>query len=416
MKKTVAMFLVLLMLLGMIGVAVTEEHDPVTIVYWHTYSEGELAALEEDVIPAFYEEYPWITVEIVAMPYDQLKQQVIMGVSSGTAPDLMRMDIIWVPEFAAMGALVAVDELEGFAELKDKFFPGPLSTNYYGGHYYGLPLNTNTKTGIWNKAMMEKLGLTEFPVTYDELIALADKLDEGEYLIAVDGANTWTLAPYFYSLGGTYTDPEITVSTGYLNSPESINAIETIVKWNDSGIMSPSILGGVPNKNTGLFTDCVLLGDEGPWMFTSNLEEDLEHVVSGMLPAGPAGSISVVGGENLVMFTSGANNDAAWIFAKFLMTDYAQSIMATKGGLVPTVKHVAESEEVASSTYISAYIDQLNTAAARTPSPVWEKMSDKLNNFFASVLRHEITDYKTALDEMAAEFDVLLAEANAAEE
>ena len=414
MKKLVTLLLALMMILGMTCVS-AEEQDPVNIVFWHTYGEGELAALEEYVMPAFAEEYPWITVEVVAMPYDQLKQQVIMGVASGTAPDLMRMDIIWVPEFAAMGALVAVDELEGFAELKDQFFPGPLSTNYYGGHYYGLPLNTNTKTGIWNKAMMEKLGLTEPPATYDELIALADKLGEGEYLIASDGANTWGLAPYFYSLGGSYTDPEVTKATGYMNSPESVAAIETIVKWYDEGIMAPSVLGGEPDKNTGLFNDLVLVGDEGPWMFTGNTEEDLAHVEAGLLPAGPAGSLSVVGGENLVMFESGANNEAAWIFAQFLMGDYSQTIMATKGGLVPTIQHVAESEEVSGSSYIAAYTEQLSTAVARTPSPIWEKMSDKVGNFFASALRHEITDYQAALDELAAEVDVMIAEANAAE-
>ena len=53
------------------------------------------------------------------------------------------MDIIWVPEFAKMGALTAVDDLPGFAEMKDTLFEGPLSTNYYDGKYYGVPLNTN---------------------------------------------------------------------------------------------------------------------------------------------------------------------------------------------------------------------------------------------------------------------------------
>jgi multiple sugar transport system substrate-binding protein len=33
------------------------------------------------------------------MPYEGLKQQVIAGVSGGEAPDLMRMDIVWVSEF-----------------------------------------------------------------------------------------------------------------------------------------------------------------------------------------------------------------------------------------------------------------------------------------------------------------------------
>ena len=30
--------------------------------------------------------------------------------------------------------------------------PGPLSTNYYKGGYYGIPDDTNTQVFFWNKA------------------------------------------------------------------------------------------------------------------------------------------------------------------------------------------------------------------------------------------------------------------------
>ena len=56
------------------------------------------------------------------MPYDGLMQQIITGAFPVNIMDLMRMDIIWVPELAEMGALAAVDDLEGFADLKDNSY------------------------------------------------------------------------------------------------------------------------------------------------------------------------------------------------------------------------------------------------------------------------------------------------------
>jgi len=140
----------------------------VQIEHWHTYSDGEEAVLLNEIKPLFEEQHPNIELVPVRMPYEGLKQQVIAGVAGDAAPDLMRMDIIWVPEFAKMGALMRLDNKDGFAAVKDSVFDGPLATNYYDGGYYGLPLNTNTKVAIYNKAILDDLGIQP-PKTMDEL-------------------------------------------------------------------------------------------------------------------------------------------------------------------------------------------------------------------------------------------------------
>lgn len=381
----------------------------VTLTYWHTHSDTEEKVLKSDLLPKFESENPGIKIKAVRMPYDGLKQQLITAIASGTAPDVMRMDIIWTPEFAKMGALVQMDTLPEFASLKDKFFEGPLSTNYYDGKYWGLPYDTNTKVGIYSKAMLEKLGLTEPPKTYDEIAALKGKLGSGEYLIGCDGANTWGIAPYFYSLGGTYTDPDFTKASGYFNSDASVKAMETLSSWYDQHILSPAMLGGKPDKTNGLFQGKVLLGDDGPWFYSTNKASDLEKVQFGLLPSGSAGSISVVGGENLCLFQSGKNNDAAWKFAQFLVSDFPQETMAVKAGLVPTVKSVANSSAVTAVPNMNIYVQQLDKAVARTPSPNWEKMSDKIGKCFEAIIRHK-AEAKASMDQLAPELDALLAQ------
>lgn len=383
--------------------------ENVTLTYWHTHNDKEEKILKEKLIPKFESENPGIKIKAVRMPYDGLKQQLITAISSKTAPDVMRMDIIWTPEFAKMGALVDMDSLPEFSKLKDRFFAGPLSTNYYNNKYYGLPYDTNTKYGFYSKTMLQKLGLTELPKTYDEIVALKSKLASDEYLIGCDGSNTWSIAPYFYSLGGRYTNDDYTKASGYFNSEASIKAIETISSWYDQHIMSPALLGGKPDKSNGLFKGKVLLGDDGPWFTTINKETDLAKVEAGMLPSGAAGSISVVGGENLVMFTSGKHNDAAWKFMQFLVGDYSQETMAVEAGLIPSVKSVANSSKVMADANMKICVQQLNNAVARTPSPNWEKMSDKIGKCFESIIRHK-AKAKEAMDKLAPELDALLAQ------
>lgn len=288
-------------------------------------------------------------------------------------------------------------------------YEGPLSTNYYNGKYYGLPLNTNCLSGVYSKTMMEELNIDSIPTTYDEVVALKDKLGSDQYLIACEGANSWAMAPLFHSLGGVYTNEDYTKASGYVNSEDSVKALETIVEWYDEGIIGPCFTGGKPDAANGLYDGNYLFSYQGPWFFTNDDEENLAKVEVGLLPAGKAGSLTVNGGEDLVMFESSDKKEASWVFAMFLMSEFSQTAQAVGGGhLIPTVKTIAESEEVQAVPNMSTYIEQLEGAVSRTPSPAWEKISDKLSVAFQSAVLHEDTA-QSALDKIAPELDALLA-------
>lgn len=384
-----------------------EAEEPVTITMWHTYSDGETEVFENEVIPAFEASHPNIKVEATRMPYDGLKQQVIAGVSSATAPDVMRMDIIWVPEFAKLGALEKVSAFDGFDTIKANVFEGPMSTNYYDGDYYGLPLNTNTKIAIYNKALLAELGV-EVPKTMDELVAIAETLKDRDdtWGIGVGGAGTWGMLPYFWTMGGSVTDDNYTVASGYLNSPESVKALDTIAGWYRDGIVGPCIIGEQPDTWGGMGNGNYFMIEDGPWYYSIIGDDALNNTVNAVMPAGPGGSISVVGGEDMVMFKTSENKEAAWIFMQWMLSPEPQIMMAQMG-LVPTNMDAAKDEQVLDSPYIGTYIEQLKTAQPRTPSPKWESMSETIATAFELVIRGE-QDAKTALDEAAAICDELL--------
>ncbi|HCL50281.1 MAG TPA: ABC transporter substrate-binding protein, partial [Clostridiaceae bacterium] len=127
---------------------------------WSTFTDIENKVLKEKIVPAFNNKYPNIKVKITPMPGgDDYKKQILQACMSGTTPDLARTDITDVAQYAKEDYLAAIDELPNFNELKDSVFEGPMSTSYYNGHYYGIPLDTNTKIAIYNKRLLEKAGM-----------------------------------------------------------------------------------------------------------------------------------------------------------------------------------------------------------------------------------------------------------------
>lgn len=365
----------------------------VTIEYWHTYSDSEEKVLVEKIKPMFEAAYPNIELKLTRMPYEGLKDQVIAAVAGDAAPDLMRMDIIWVPELASKGALKKVSDLPGFDDVKTSVFEGPLQTNIYEGDYYGVPLNTNTKIAIYNADTLKEAGLDHAPATMDELVdaarALKSKDKQG---IGISGIHAWGLLPYFWSLGGQVTNEDYTKVDGYLNSPDSIKALETIVNWNKEGLVISALMGGEPGAWDGLKSGQYMMIDDGPWFFSIMLGDAanefnvMDKTVRALLPTGPGGSHSVVGGEDLVSFTNSKHPEEAWTFMRWMLGEEPQQIMV-EAGMIPTNKNAAKAIDTTKTPYIKEFIDQLNTALPRTPIPQWGEMETIFNLSFEKAIR-----------------------------
>lgn len=297
------------------GVAVAQsdgamEPDPSitgTVTFWNGYgADGdEITTFREVVLPAFNAAYPNVTVETQEIPYNDLRQKLVTGIAGGVLPDVLRSDITWVPEFADQGALLALDEaMPDFDDYAAQVFPGPLSTNKWGEHYYGLPLDTNTRVIFTNAEVFEAAGITEMPTTIEDfeaaLATIKDTLGEDVYGYAEGGTGGWNVLPWIWSFGGAITDPELTTASGYLNGEGTVAAVTKLKEWLDNGYMSPSILGGGTATSDQFGNGQTATVLEGPWMpsiFANQFPElGFDYIP---VPAGPAGSKSVVGGEDL---------------------------------------------------------------------------------------------------------------------
>lgn len=387
---------------------------PVTITFWHSYSTNaaspELIELNKVVIPAFEKQHPGIKVKQVAFDYNDLRQKLLTGIAAGQLPDVIRADIIWVPEFGNLGVLAPLDQqLPDFKSLAGALFAGPLATNAWKGHYYGLPLDTNTRVLMYNQQALASAGITSPPQTFGDLRADAAKLKEkGVYAFADGGTGGWNVLPWIWSAGGSVTDPAIKKASGYLNSPKSVAGVQLLVDLHNDGAIPDLILGaqGGIQTSDGLPQGKYATVLDGPWMFPIFAAQYPGfNLQTSLVPAGSGGSVSVVGGEDIVMTKASKNKDAVAEFIRFMLSPFAQTAMG-KVGQMP-VRNDLGPKLVKIRPYYAIFLKQLANARPRTPSPKWPQIDQVLGTEIAKAIKGDMTAQQ-AMDEAAKQIDALL--------
>ncbi len=376
--------------------------EPTKITYWHTYGDAEDIFFNESVLPLFKSRHPEITVESVRQDGGQFHQMIIMAFGTGQVPDVARVDITNTAAYASQGGIIAMDGLSGFDSLKDSVLSGPLSTNLFKGKYYGLPLDTNCKAAVMNMDVMNSLGLTEPPTTMEAFIDAVKANGDGQFKLNVSGVGGWDLYPYFWLFGGVLTDNGFTKASGYLDSAASVAAINKMLELNRDKVFTIRDVDGTADAWDGIKSEYAMFF-EGPWYFGANRDFSESNIVPALIPTYKGKSASVVGGENIVIFEQSKQQEAAWTFTQFLLSEEVQLEMLSVGQ-IPVIKSAIENDAVKNDSVWSVYIKQLESANARIPSPqdsaIGQIWSDAMMSIFTGG-----ADVQQTLQAAAAQID-----------
>ena len=387
--------------------------EPTTINFWHHYSaqSAENETLMNVLIPKFEEEHPEYKVNAVSHEWQDLHDKIIISASSDTLPDVARLDIAWVPEFEEMGILVALDEeMTDFADVAAGLLPSAMSTGEVDGHNYALALNTNSKIMFYNAQAFADAGL-EPPETIDDMLAaiaaLSGTNENGQQVWGLNepALAGWNILPYIWSMGGEITNEDYTVATGYLNSEKTVAAVQMLADLYANGQLTGFNSGDIPMTD-GFGTGRYMMLLEGPWK-TAEMDGAYPDFEYGMcdMPAGEAGSISVLGGEDIAMFDT-PNKEGAWEFMKFMTGEWAQEQMA-QCGQIP-VNTAALERDTGAAQGSAPFLEAITTAKARPPIACWSDFDSALTNAVTDIIVNG-ADAQSTLDALAAEVDAMLA-------
>jgi multiple sugar transport system substrate-binding protein len=356
-------------------------------------------------VQQFERENPDIRLQIVEGPnnVDQVEGQYTTAFLLGNSPyDLVNMDIIWVPKFAAAGWL---------RDLSDDFSPQDLSvfvpSAIQGGRYrdrlYRLPIRGDAGMLYYRKDLLAAQGLQP-PQTLEELVQTAKTLQANQ---AVQWGYVWPGKQYegisamfvelLHGFGGEWINPD-TLEVG-LDQPAALQAVEFLRETIRQGVSPPGVTTYVEEDLRQLFQNgkaafmrnwpyawALLNADNSPVKGKVGI---MPMVPSASAPAGTTGG-ACLGGWGLGIAKTSAHPKEALRAMKFLTGVAAQKQIIMDVGYVPTRTAMFTDPEIMARyghyPQLATVVDQ---AVLRPPIAQYAQASDILQRYLSAAITNQ---------------------------
>ncbi len=372
------------------------------------------------VIADFETQNPDIKVNVVEGPSatNLVEDLYTSAFLLGDSPyDLVFMDIVWVPKFAAAGWLMPLSDRISESELTD-FLPADLAGGTYNDKLYRLPGRSDAGMLYYRKDLLDQAGLQP-PNTTVEL------LDEAKQLQG-DGKVKWGyvwqgrqyegLAAMFVEVlngfGGSWVNPE-TREVG-LDTPESIAAVQFLLDTVKQGIAPPGVTTYQEEETRRLFQSGEVLFLRN-WPYVWPLANAADSPVAGkiglkpMIAAPGYASAACQGGWGWGISKSTQHPDAAWRAVQFFSSTASQKQIALANGYLPSRRSLYQDPEiVAKYPFFPSMLEVLDSAVLRPPIAQYAQASDILQRYLSAAMTGRMTPEK-AMQAAAKETRQLLA-------
>ncbi len=381
-----------------------------SLTWWDTSDDTNEGPAFQKLIDKFEKQYPKVDVTRQYVPFDKAQNKFKTAASAESgAPDILRAEVAWVPEFASLGYLYALDGTAALDDADD-YFETPLSSNVFDGKTYGVPQVTDSLALLYNEKLFEKAGIDSPPTTWEEVDTAAQALisKAGVDGIFINPAGYFML-PFMYGEGGDLVDTdskEIVV-----NSEANATGLQTAADLVKSGAApKPPAADAYVAMMTAFTEGKVGMIINGPWE-VNNIRNapdfgGIENLGIAAVPGGSATAGAPVGGHNYVVYSGMEQEkaEAAIAFIDFMNSAESQAFLADELGLLPTRKSAYEIDSVKSNEVISAFKPVVDAAVARPWIPEGGQFFAPLDAMSVEVIVQG-KDPQSALDEVAKTYE-----------
>ena len=355
-----------LALFGGVGCGGRSEGGANTLTYWAS-NQGATIDQDKRILGKALEEFKkqsGISVNFKVIPWSDLYNNILTATTSGEGPDVLNIGNTWSASLQATGAFLPFDgERLGKIGGKGKFVsssfaasgaPGktPTSVPLYGLSY-GL---------FYNRKMLEEVGISAPPETWDDFVAAAKELTQppNRWGMALEGASVTENAHWAFFLGKQYGGSLFTEGgKPTFDSPEIVSAVTQYVNFlGRDKIASPSCaeysdgISGPTDFANDKAAMIVYQNNAERVLTTSGMSEDDYGVAKvplpDPLPQGGEPVMSHVAGINLSVFNNAANQEGALEFVKFLTSAEQQVELNQSFGSLPVTQEARETPQFSS--------------------------------------------------------------------
>lgn len=342
---------------------------------------------------ALHAKKPGITVKLTQYGWNDYWTTLSIGFISGEAPDVFADHLRSYPEFVANSQIMDLTPLIERDRVDTGIYtPGLLELWTREGKVYGLPKDWDTIALVYNKAMLDKAG-----VTVDELRAVTWNPKDGgsfEKILArlsldangkrgdeagfdpaqvvqygllqpkIDGYGQSQWSWMAVSAGFKFTDGPWATAYHY----DDPVLVETLTWLRDLSLKKGYAL---PQKDIGGLGTTALLAagkgaivSDGSWnssWYAENLPFEYGFV---SLPKGPLGRKTMFNGLADSIWTGTQHPEEAWAWVKFLGSAECQTIIGKAGIVFPAIPEAAQ---LAAETFASRGQDVTAFTSEATP-------------------------------------------------
>ncbi|MEG3978986.1 extracellular solute-binding protein, partial [Microcoleus sp. herbarium8] len=221
-----------------------QSKQPVTLTM---LMQGQDLVNWKPFIKEFEQKNPDIRINLVEGPFDSnlVENLYTSAFLLGDSPyDIINMDIVWVPKFAAAGWVMDLTDRIPPKQLS-KFIQGNVEGGRYRGRLYRIPHASDAGMLYYRKDILEQAGIPA-PKTFEEMAKISQNLQK-------QGKATWgylwqgkqyegvsaMFVEVLSGFGGFWANPQ-TFEVG-LDKPEAIQAVEFLKNTIASGISPPGV-------------------------------------------------------------------------------------------------------------------------------------------------------------------------------
>ena len=429
-----------------------EERKGIHLDVWVTYNNEELPLFqeltEEFVRKWNEEEEEEISIKVSQVPFGGLLPKIKTACQTHTTPDICRVDCAHVVPLAYGQAIVALDELESFAndyedieDIRKDFVQAAIDSNIirvkedeqWRQHLFGLPDRTNCVCLFRNlsifreqAAELRRVGLApeRAPRTWEELIEYGKVLSsrDGQYGFAMDNSLWWTL-PFFNCWGAEFLEIEDGRFDCVLDRPEAVEALtfkanlyqrEYPISQGRVRVEAGAWRPGAISKDTGFINGMYAMIMTGPWNLKTFRDAGLDFDVN-LIPQGPDGSSSNVGGSNLVVFKSCPYPEIAYRYLSYVTNVESQTRWCNALDQVPTIRAAFDKVDTSDKPALRTFLSQILKAKARPRVPNYDQLEEIINPEMELALGGKKSPKKALKDAVERINEEVLAPLNEAE-
>lgn len=182
-------------------------------------------------------------LKVEQQPWAKRDEKLAAAFSGGKGPDVLLLNPDQIPQYVKNGSLAPVDK--AVESAKSNFLPGALKALTVDGKLYGAPIYHTVTTTLYNKALLDKAGITTPPQTWDEIKAAAPKLKAAgvatlDYSASPEATLNLNFYPLLWQAGGSvFTEDG---KKAAFNQPAGVEALTFLTSLYSEGAVPKSAL------------------------------------------------------------------------------------------------------------------------------------------------------------------------------